>query len=162
MHTFFFIIILVIYFLTYRISPRCSVCQSEIQMDGWHINFDRIIKQTRNHQGCFKLSQKTPASGIIGGLHSRHVGGQNKKKIVHKVCIKMEVNSQRRKILLQYVWLMNDLPVIRDLCYVQRILGSPWGNIASRQKEMYGIKLFLHQKQRIIHFRRDFVRSGGD
>ena len=39
-------------------------------------------------------------------------------------------------------------------------------NIASRQKEMYGVKLVLRQKQvfgqRITHFRRDFVRSGGD
>ena len=36
----------------------------------------------------------------IGGLHRRHVGGQNKTKFVLKVCIKMEVNSQRRKISL--------------------------------------------------------------
>ena len=36
----------------------------------------------------------------IGGFHCRHVGGQNKRKFVHIVCIKMEVNSQRRKILL--------------------------------------------------------------
>ena len=39
-------------------------------------------------------------------------------------------------------------------------------HIASRQKEMYGIKLFLRQKeyfgQRITRFRRGFVRSGGD
>ena len=31
----------------------------------------------------------------IGGLHCRHV-----RKFVHIICIKMEVNSQRRKILL--------------------------------------------------------------
>ena len=37
---------------------------------------------------------------IIGGLHCRHVGVQSKRKFVHIVCIKMEVNSQRRKILL--------------------------------------------------------------
>ena len=36
----------------------------------------------------------------IGGLHCRHVGGQNKRKFAHKVCIKIAVNSQRRKILL--------------------------------------------------------------
>ena len=36
----------------------------------------------------------------IGGFHCRHVGGQNKRKFVHVVCIKIEVNSQRRKILL--------------------------------------------------------------
>ena len=39
-------------------------------------------------------------------------------------------------------------------------------NIASRQKENYGAKLFLRQNsdfgQRITHFCRDFVRSGGD
>ena len=33
------------------------------------------------------------------GLHWRHIGGQNKRKFVHLVCIKMEVNSQRRKML---------------------------------------------------------------
>ena len=36
----------------------------------------------------------------IGGLHCRHVGGQNKRKFAHIVCMKMTVNSQRRKILL--------------------------------------------------------------
>ena len=36
----------------------------------------------------------------IGGLHRRHVGGQNKRKFVHIVCIKIEVNSRRRKIVL--------------------------------------------------------------
>ena len=38
----------------------------------------------------------------IGGSHCRHmhVGVQNKRKFVHIVCIKMEVKSQRRKILL--------------------------------------------------------------
>ena len=36
----------------------------------------------------------------IGGLHYRHVGVQNKTKFVHIVCIKMEVYSQRRNILL--------------------------------------------------------------
>ena len=35
-----------------------------------------------------------------GGLHCRHVGGQNKRKLAHIVCIKMEVNTQSRKILL--------------------------------------------------------------
>ena len=40
-------------------------------------------------------------SESIGGLHCRHVGGHKKKrKFVDIVCIKMEVNSQRRKILL--------------------------------------------------------------
>ena len=36
----------------------------------------------------------------IGGLNYRQVGGKNKRKFAHIVCIKMEVNSQRRKILL--------------------------------------------------------------
>ena len=36
----------------------------------------------------------------IGGLHCRHVGVQNKRKFVPIVCIKIEVNSQRRKISL--------------------------------------------------------------
>ena len=36
----------------------------------------------------------------IGGLHCRHVGVQNKRKFVRIVCIKMEVNSQRRKNLI--------------------------------------------------------------
>ena len=34
----------------------------------------------------------------IGGLHCRHVGGQNKRKFAHKVCTEMVVNSQGRKI----------------------------------------------------------------
>ena len=37
---------------------------------------------------------------LIVGLHCNHVGGQNKRKFAHIVCIKMEVNTQRRKILL--------------------------------------------------------------
>ena len=37
---------------------------------------------------------------LLGGLHCRHVGVQNKIKFAHKVCIKMEVKSQGRKILL--------------------------------------------------------------
>ena len=36
----------------------------------------------------------------VDGLHRRHVGGQNKRNFVLIVCIKIEVNSQRRKILL--------------------------------------------------------------
>ena len=36
----------------------------------------------------------------IGGLHRRHVGVQNKRKFVDIACIKMEVNSQKKKILL--------------------------------------------------------------
>ena len=37
---------------------------------------------------------------FIGGLHRSHVGGQNKRKFVHKVCTKMAGNSQRGKISL--------------------------------------------------------------
>ena len=36
----------------------------------------------------------------IDGLHCRHVGVQNKRKFVGIVSIKIEVNSQRRKILM--------------------------------------------------------------
>ena len=36
----------------------------------------------------------------IGGLHCRHVGGKNKRKFAYIVYIRIEVNSQRRKILL--------------------------------------------------------------
>ena len=42
----------------------------------------------------------TTSASCIGGLHCRHVGWQNKRKFAHAVCIKMAVNSQRRKILL--------------------------------------------------------------
>ena len=38
-------------------------------------------------------------SSAIDGLHCRHVGGQNKRKFAHIVCIKMAVNYPRRKIL---------------------------------------------------------------
>ena len=37
---------------------------------------------------------------FIDGFHCRHAGGQNKRKFVHKVCIIMKVNSQRRKMVL--------------------------------------------------------------
>ena len=36
----------------------------------------------------------------IGCLHCRHIGVQNKRKLLHIVCKKMEVKSQRRKILM--------------------------------------------------------------
>ena len=42
----------------------------------------------------------TIQSLTIGGFHCRHIGGQNKRKFVHVVCIKIEVISHRRKILL--------------------------------------------------------------
>ena len=50
----------------------------------------------------FHLPQETVISigAHIGGLHCRHVGGQNKRKFVHKVYIKIEVNSQRKKFSL--------------------------------------------------------------
>ena len=35
----------------------------------------------------------------IGGLHCRHVGGQNKTKTSHIVSIKMEFNSPKEKNL---------------------------------------------------------------
>ena len=48
-----------------------------------------------------KLSDRAVYSDInISGLHCRHAGVQNKRKYDHIICIKMEVNSQRRKILL--------------------------------------------------------------
>ena len=48
----------------------------------------------------FMIVLKLCKSMSIGGLHCRLVGGQNKRKFVHKLCIKMKVNSQRRKIVL--------------------------------------------------------------
>ena len=53
------------------------------------------------------------------------------------------------------------------ISYAHRIMGSPGGaNIASRYKEMYGVELFLRQKQCLgtenAAFCRDFMRSGGD
>ena len=50
-----------------------------------------------NGQSLRSATQQVP---VIDGVHRRHVGGQNKRKFVHKVCIKMAVNSQRRKIFL--------------------------------------------------------------
>ena len=52
------------------------------------------IKRSRSP---FTKSQRAVSIGV---LRCRHVGVQNKRKFVHEVCIKMEVNSQRRKILL--------------------------------------------------------------
>ena len=46
------------------------------------------------------LSTEFENSFSIGSLHCRHASGQNKRKLAHIVCIKMAVNSQRRKILL--------------------------------------------------------------
>ena len=46
---------------------------------------------------------------ITAGFHYHHVGRQNKRKFAHIVCIKIEVNSQRRKILLLPSTNMTDL-----------------------------------------------------
>ena len=60
----------------------------------------------------------------IGGLHCCHVGGQNKRKFVYIVCIKMKVNSQRRKIVF--------VPVHQhghhDLTYNTSIIQNDGGN----------------------------------
>ena len=63
--------------------------------------------------------------------------------------------------------IMTDLPVIRSYVIRKGFWDRQGANIASRSKEMYGVKLFLRQKQRFstknnIYFRRDFVRSGGN
>ena len=49
----------------------------------------------------FHLPQETVISigAHKGGLHSRHVGGQNKRKFVHKVCIKMEVLPEEENLI---------------------------------------------------------------
>ena len=58
---------------------------------------------------------------------------------------------------------MNDIPVINDPCYAHRILGSPAGaNIASLQRNVVPPLKDVSFGRRITHFRRDFVRSGGD
>ena len=54
-----------------------------------------LIKSKLYNQRLYRIRDE-----VIGRLHCRHVGGQNKRKFVHKVCIKMAVNSQMRKILL--------------------------------------------------------------
>ena len=43
---------------------------------------------------------------------------------------------------------MNDLPVIRSYVMRKGFWDRQGANIASRQKEMYGVKLFLRPKQR--------------
>ena len=46
---------------------------------------------------------------------------------------------------------MNDLPIIRYLvCYRKEFWDRQGANIAGRKKEMYGVKLFLRQKQRFF------------
>ena len=61
---------------------------------------------------------------------------------------------------------MNGIPVINDPCYAHRILGSPAGaNIASHwslQRNVVSPLKEVSFGRRITHFRRDFVRSGGD
>ena len=52
------------------------------------------------HVICAKYHRTFRRSFSFGGFHYRHVGGQNKRKFVHIVCMKMKVNSQRRKIVL--------------------------------------------------------------
>ena len=47
-----------------------------------------------------EILEQTFTDVTIGGFHCHHVGGQNKRKFVYVVCIKIEVNSHRRKILL--------------------------------------------------------------
>ena len=76
---------------------------------GWGENFREFLGfdplrrwRQRNNvvEFCLSLDSMEMSLPFIGGLHCRHVGGQNKRKFVHIVCIKMKVNSQRRKILL--------------------------------------------------------------
>ena len=74
-----------------------------------------LIYNMREENGCFIQQQQQRfflfhfqeylndilmLAVCIGGLHRRHVDGQNKGKFVHKVCIKMAGNSPRRKISL--------------------------------------------------------------
>ena len=61
---------------------------------------------------------------------------------------------------------MNDFPVIGHLVMCTGLWDRQGANIASRYKEMYGVELFLRQKQCLwtenATFCHDFMRSGGD
>ena len=50
----------------------------------------------RNLREKAGLTNKTDFKHI-GGLHCRHVGGQNKRKCFHIVCIKMELTPRGEK-----------------------------------------------------------------
>ena len=83
----------------YQSEAKCKVFIMEI-------SFHSCANKTNFHMESFAISlaykmrftatRKWP----IGGLHCRHVGVQNKRKFVHIVRVKMEVYSQKRKILL--------------------------------------------------------------
>ena len=61
---------------------------------------------------------------------------------------------------------MNDFPVIGDLVMRTGFWDRQGANIATRYKEMYGVELFLREKQCLwtqnAAFCRDFMRNGGD
>ena len=57
----------------------------------------------------------------IGGLYCRHVGGQNKRKFAHIVCIRMNVNSQGRKNLFVPIYQQGRHDVTCNLQYVHEL-----------------------------------------
>ena len=62
---------------------------------------EREIHNNREEISTSTINSEAPDMIFhIGGLHRRHVGGKNKRNFAHIVCIKMEVNSKRIKLLL--------------------------------------------------------------
>ena len=53
---------------------------------------------SEKRNGWLSLEPKSPH--VIGGLHCRRVGGQNKSKFAHIFYIKMAVYSPSKKMLL--------------------------------------------------------------
>ena len=76
---------------------------SEFIFTGWSSFQQSAFEDQKPNLGClryqviFQTSFLQP-NALIGGLHCCHVGGQNKRKFAHIVCIKMEVNYQRKKM----------------------------------------------------------------
>ena len=86
-----------------REQPYWGYCQLTSRRRVHLFDFIYTEKNYQMNQRCLtKFGMQTSYLSLdcIGGLHCSHVGGQNERKFVHKVCIKREVNSQRGKILL--------------------------------------------------------------
>ena len=81
----------------------------------------------------------SPKSVCVGGYRwfaLSPVGGQNKSKFAHIVCIKMEDNSQRRKILL---FLSTNMAVMMS-CTNHQYARNTWILVGIFSKKLFNLQ----------------------